>query len=71
LLLEYLLRHPEQVLTRTQIAENVWNFDFPGDFKVIDVYVGYLRRKLERVKSSLTIQTLRGVGYRVTALERE
>jgi hypothetical protein len=42
-LLEYLLRHPTQVLTRTQIAENVWNYDFPGDFKVIDVYVGYLR----------------------------
>jgi DNA-binding response OmpR family regulator len=65
-LLEYLLRHPEQVLTRTQIAENVWNFDFPGDFKVIDVYVGYLRRKLERGKSYVTIQTLRGVGYRVS-----
>jgi DNA-binding response OmpR family regulator len=66
-LLEYLLRHPEQVLTRTQIAENVWNFDFPGDFKVIDVYVGYLRRKLERGKSCVTIQTLRGVGYRVSS----
>lgn len=65
-LLEYLLRHPEQVLTRTQIAENVWNFDFPGDFKVIDVYVGYLRRKMERVNSNLTIQTLRGVGYRIS-----
>jgi DNA-binding response OmpR family regulator len=70
-LLEYLLQHPTQVLTRTQIAENVWNYDFPGDFKVIDVYVGYLRRKLERGKSNVTIQTLRGVGYRAIALERE
>jgi DNA-binding response OmpR family regulator len=70
-LLEYLIRHPARVLTRTQIAEHVWNFDFPGDFKVIDVYVGYLRRKLERVKSSLTIQTVRGVGYRAMALVRE
>jgi DNA-binding response OmpR family regulator len=70
-LLEYFLRHSAQVLTRTQIAEHVWNYDFPGDFKVIDVYVGYLRRKLERSKSNVTIQTLRGVGYRAIALDRE
>ena len=70
-LLEYLLRHPGEVLTRTQIAEHVWNFDFPGDFKVIDVYVGYLRRKLERGHSSLMIQTLRGVGYRAAVQEQE
>jgi DNA-binding response OmpR family regulator len=70
-LLEYLLRHPGQVLTRTQIAEHVWNFDFPGDFKVIDVYVGYLRRKLERGKSTMMIQTLRGIGYRAIAVEQE
>jgi DNA-binding response OmpR family regulator len=70
-LLEYLLQHPTQVLTRTQIAENVWNYDFPGDFKVIDVYVGYLRRKLERGKSNVTIQTIRGVGYRAIVLDRE
>jgi DNA-binding response OmpR family regulator len=63
-LLEYLLRCPDQVLTRTQIAEHVWNFDFPGDFKVIDVYIGYLRRKLEQHSDRAIIQTIRGVGYR-------
>jgi DNA-binding response OmpR family regulator len=64
-LLEYLLRYPDQVLTRTQIAEHVWNFDFPGDFKVIDVYIGYLRRKLEQNGDYPLIQTVRGVGYRL------
>ncbi|MGB7416797.1 MAG: response regulator transcription factor, partial [Thermosynechococcaceae cyanobacterium] len=47
-LLEYLMRNPNQVLSRTQIAQHVWSFDFYGDFKVIDVYIGYLRRKLDR-----------------------
>jgi DNA-binding response OmpR family regulator len=64
-LLEYLLRCPNQVLTRTQIAEHVWNFDFPGDFKVIDVYIGYLRRKLELNGDDPLIQTVRGAGYRL------
>ncbi|NJL36575.1 MAG: response regulator transcription factor [Leptolyngbyaceae cyanobacterium RM2_2_4] len=66
-LLEYLMRHPNQVLSRTQIAQNVWSFDFYGDFKVIDVYVGYLRRKIDRNESSSLIQTVRGVGYRISA----
>lgn len=62
-LLEYLMRHPNQVLSRTQIAQHVWSFDFYGDFKVIDVYIGYLRRKLDRNEPSSLIQTVRGVGY--------
>jgi DNA-binding response OmpR family regulator len=66
-LLEYLLCYPDQVLTRTQIAEHVWNFDFPGDFKVIDVYIGYLRRKLEQSGNYPLIQTIRGVGYRLSS----
>jgi DNA-binding response OmpR family regulator len=70
-LLEYLLRCPGQVLTRTQIAEHVWNFDFPGDFKVIDVYIGYLRRKLEQSGDYPMIQTIRGVGYRLIARTEE
>ena len=45
-LLEYLLRHPGQVLTRTQIGEGVWGLDFENDSNVVDVYIGYLRRKL-------------------------
>lgn len=61
------MRHPNQVLSRTQIAQNVWSFDFYGDFKVIDVYVGYLRRKIDRNESSSLIQTVRGVGYRISA----
>jgi DNA-binding response OmpR family regulator len=62
-LLEYLMRHPNQVLSRTQIAQHVWNFDFYSDFKVIDVYIGYLRRKLEHRQEPRLIKTVRGVGY--------
>jgi DNA-binding response OmpR family regulator len=69
-LLEYLMRHTDQVLTRTQIAEHIWNFDFPGDFKVVDVYIGYLRRKLEPGATRRLIHTVRGVGYRLS-LEME
>ena len=66
-LLEYLMRHPNQALSRTQIAQHVWSFDFYGDFKVIDVYIGYLRRKIDRHAPSPLIQTVRGVGYRICA----
>lgn len=64
--LECLLRHPGQVLTRTQIGEHVWNFDFLNESNVVDVYVGYLRRKLESDGRPL-IHTVRGVGYRLDA----
>jgi DNA-binding response OmpR family regulator len=70
-LLEYLMRHADQVLTRTQLAEHVWNFDFPGDFKVVDVYIGYLRRKLEQSGDSGPIHTVRGVGYRLSAIAED
>jgi DNA-binding response OmpR family regulator len=63
--LEFLLRHPDQVLTRTQIAEHVWNFDFYNESNVVDVYVGYLRRKLETGDGGRLIHTVRGVGYRM------
>ncbi len=66
-LLEYLFRHPEQVLTRTQIAENVWSFDFASDTNVVDVYVGYVRRKLDVGNTTPLIHTVRGVGYRLSA----
>jgi len=61
--LEYLMRHPNQVLTRTQIGEHVWNFDFYNESNVVDVYIGYLRRKIEKVGGRAFIQTIRGVGY--------
>lgn len=64
-LLEYLMRHPDRVLSRTQIAQHVWSFDFYGDFKVIDVYIGYIRRKLGQDAVFPLIQTIRGVGYRI------
>ena len=64
--LEYLLRHPRQVLTRTQIGEHVWNFDFYHESNVIDVYIGYLRRKLEQEGEPPLIHTVRGVGYRLS-----
>lgn len=68
-LLELLLRHPNQVLTRTQILEHVWNFDFYGDTNVIDVYIGYLRRKVDQGFSPPLIHTVRGIGYRMRAEE--
>jgi DNA-binding response OmpR family regulator len=64
--LEYLLRHPNQVLTRTQIGEHVWNFDFYNESNVVDVYVGYLRRKIDRSSEVPLIHTVRGVGYRLS-----
>ena len=62
-LLEYLMRHPRQVLTRTQIGEAVWGLDFENESNVVDVYVGYLRRKLAGGGAGPAIKTVRGVGY--------
>jgi DNA-binding response OmpR family regulator len=62
-LLDYLLRHAGQVLTRTQIGEAVWGLDFEHESNVVDVYVGYLRRKLSLGSDGPTIRTVRGVGY--------
>lgn len=66
-LLEYFMRHPRQVLTRDQITEHIWNFDFYGDSNVVDVYVGYLRRKIDRGFDLSLLHTVRGVGYRLSA----
>lgn len=65
-LLEYLMRHPNQVLSRTQIGEHVWNIDFDYESNIIDVYVGYLRRKIDRGFEEKLIHTVRGVGYRLS-----
>jgi len=70
-LLELLLRHPNQVLTRTQIVEHVWNFNFYSDMNVVDVYIGYLRRKIDRDFEPSLIQTIWGVGYRMSADKEE
>ncbi len=66
MLLEYLMRHPRQTLTRTQIGERIWGLDYAHDSKVIDVYIGYLRRKLDEGDQPSLIQTVRGVGFRLS-----
>jgi two-component system OmpR family response regulator len=66
-LLEYLLRHPGRVLTRTMIAEHVWDYDFPEMANVIDVHVRQLRQKLDDPYPGRRVQTVRGAGYRVSA----
>ena len=66
-LLEYFMRHPRQVLSRTQIIEHTWNFDFYENSNVIDVYVGYLRRKIDQGFDKPLLKTVRGVGYRLSA----
>ena len=63
LLLELFMRHPRQVLTRSQIFERVWGYDFGPASNSLEVYVGYLRRKLEAGGEPRLIQTVRGVGY--------
>ena len=67
-LLEYLMRHPDQVLSREQILNAVWGFDFDPGTKVLEVYIGYLRRKLGNHKSADPIETVRGAGYRLAAV---
>ena len=64
-LLEFLMRHPDEVLSRTRILEHVWDMNYDGFSNVVDVYVGYLRRKLEVPFDRPFIRTIRGVGYQV------
>ncbi|MDD3114339.1 MAG: response regulator transcription factor [Anaerovibrio sp.] len=64
-LLEYLLRNKRRVLTRDQILSNVWGYDYMGDTNVVDVYIRYLRQKLDDRFGEKYIYTMRGVGYGV------
>ena len=66
-LLEYLMRHSNQVLTRTMIAEHVWDYDFDDATNVIDVHIRNLRRKLDDSFPEKLIQTIRGAGYRISS----
>ena len=61
-LLHYLMLNPRRVLTRAQLLDHVWNYDFGGDARVLETYVSYLRKKLDGHGPPL-IQTVRGVGY--------
>lgn len=64
-LLEYLMRHPGEVLTRSTLIEHVWDFGYDGDSNVVDVYVRYLRQKIDRPFGADAIETVRGSGYRL------
>lgn len=64
-LLEYLMRNPGRVLTRTQILEQVWGYDVDAVSNVVDIYIHYLRDKVDRGYSPSLIRTVRGVGYKV------
>jgi two-component system OmpR family response regulator len=65
--LEYLARHPGQVRSKRDVIENVWDVDFEGDPNIVEVYVGHLRRKLDRPFGRAAIETVRGAGYRLAA----
>ncbi len=64
-LLEYFMRHPGEVLSRTRLLEHVWDFAFDGDSNVVEVYVRYLREKVDRPFGRDSIETVRGAGYRL------
>jgi two-component system copper resistance phosphate regulon response regulator CusR len=66
-LLEYLLRNQGRVLSRSRIAEHVWNLNFDTETNVIDVYVAYLRQKIDKGETLKLIKTARGVGYLISA----
>jgi two-component system response regulator MprA len=62
-ILETFMRHPRQVLTREQLYERIWGYDFSGESNIIEVYIRYLRAKLEANGEPRLIHTVRGVGY--------
>jgi two-component system OmpR family response regulator len=66
-LLELLMRHAGEVLTRREILDGVWDFAFDSDSNIVEVYVGYLRRKIDLPFDRRAIETVRGIGYRLAA----
>jgi two-component system OmpR family response regulator len=64
-LLEYFMRHPGEVLSRTRLIEHVWDFAYDGSSNVVDVYVRHLRDKIDRPFGKRSIETVRGAGYRM------
>jgi two-component system OmpR family response regulator len=65
-LLEYLMRHADDVLTRKNLIEHVWDYAFDGDPRILNVYVRALRDKIDRPFGRTTLETIRGIGYRIT-----
>jgi DNA-binding response OmpR family regulator len=68
-LLAYLMRHPDQVLSRAQILNAVWGYDYDPGTNVLDVYIGYLRRKLAEEDGDAPIETVRSAGYRLVSAD--
>jgi DNA-binding response OmpR family regulator len=66
-LLHYLMRKPDVVLSKAQILDNVWDPVFRGDDNVVEVYIGYLRRKIDEPFGLTTVKTVRGMGYKISA----
>ena len=66
-LLEFFMLHPGQVLSRVQLGEHVWGHDYYNQSNVVDVYVGYLRRKIDDGQARPLLHTVRGVGYKLAA----
>lgn len=64
-LLEYLMRHPNRVLPRSTILDHVWEYDFGGSDNVLDVYIMYLRNKIDKGQPRRLIHTVRGIGFRI------
>ena len=62
-LLHFFMRHPRQVMTREMLYDRIWGYDFGGESNILEVYIRYLRSKLEAADESRLIQTVRGVGY--------
>jgi DNA-binding response OmpR family regulator len=67
--LQFLMRHPEVVLSKAEILDNVWDQAFDGSDNIVEVYVGYLRRKIDVAFGLTSLETVRGMGYRLMAVE--
>jgi two-component system OmpR family response regulator len=70
-LLQYCLEHAGEALSRARLLEHVWDFAFDGDPNIVDVYVGYLREKIDRPFGRRSLETVRGVGYRLATPTRD
>jgi DNA-binding response OmpR family regulator len=66
--LQFLMRHPEVVLSKAEILDNVWDQAFDGSDNIVEVYVGYLRRKIDVAFGVTSLETVRGMGYRLMAV---
>ncbi len=67
--LQFMMRHPEVVLSKAEILDNVWDQAFDGSENIVEVYVGYLRRKIDVAFGVTSLETVRGMGYRLMAVE--